>query len=221
MQRCFRDIRAENLFWDAFRPFRRAGESDMPFIRVDAGVYDDLLSDPENRPPGLAEWLAENRPSGDFEYEPASGRLVPEELGPVARLVLDVLLSAGATHFRVRYDGGCDEGFAHPDTLVAGGETRSAVEALRERTTPELLARIRAAAGRDSMWGNAAELYAGASPEQAAEYALDELATELATRLLGEGFGTGECELYGAFTADLKTGELVDDPEAAKPEGME
>jgi hypothetical protein len=71
------------------------------------------------------------------------------------------------------------------------------------------------------MWGNAAELYARATPAQAAQYALDELATELANRLLGEGFGTGECELYGAFTADLQTGELVDDPDARKSEHSE
>jgi hypothetical protein len=193
----------------------------MPFFRGFADSYDEMLRDPGSLPDGLAEWLAENRPSGEFEYQPASDRFSPEALGPVARLLLEVLLQAGATHFYVRYDGGCDEGFANPGTLLFGEQSRPAAEALPEMITPELIPRIRAAAGRDSMWGNATELYARATPAQAAGYALDELATELASRLLGEGFGTGECELFGAFTADLRSGELVDDPKASKPERME
>jgi hypothetical protein len=39
-----------------------------------------------------------------------------------------------------------------------------------------------------------------------AKYALDDLAHSLASRLLGNGFGTGEYELCGAFTANLRPG---------------
>ena len=39
---------------------------------------------------------------------------------------------------------------------------------------------------------------------------LDELAYALAVRLLEEGFGTGEYEMFGAFLADLSTGKLTD-----------
>ena len=109
----------------------------------------------------------------------------------------------------MRYDGGYDEGFAHPDVLLFGKKRRIAADVLRELTSSKLVARIREAAGRESRWGNATQLYAGAAPAQAATYALDELAGELAAKLLGDGFGTGEYELYGAFTADLKTGDLV------------
>src|SRR5205823_3547634 len=138
---------------------------------------------PEHLPPGLAE----NPPSGEFEYQVASGRFVPEDLGPVARVILEVLLAAGATGFRVRYDGGYDEGFAHPDALLFGQDARAALDVLREVATAELAARIREAAGRESIWGNATEMYAAASPAEAATYALDELAGELATSLLGRG----------------------------------
>ncbi|NNJ24930.1 hypothetical protein [Alienimonas chondri] len=39
---------------------------------------------------------------------------------------------------------------------------------------------------------------------------LDELAHALAVSLLMEGYGTGEYEMFGAFTADLATGALTD-----------
>jgi hypothetical protein len=191
----------------------------MPFIRMDVAAYDEIMAelDPKEFP---LELMGE-RPSGGFDYHAASGRFTPEELGPVARLMLEVLVTAGATRFRVRYDGGCDEGFAYPEALLFGEESRPAADVLHGLASPELAARIREAAARNSMWGNATEMYAGASLAQAAAYALDELAGELAPRLLGRGFGTGEGELYGAFTADFKTGELIDDPNAPKPETME
>jgi hypothetical protein len=43
----------------------------------------------------------------------------------------------------------------------------------------------------------------------------------LAVKLLGLGFGTGEYDMYGAFTADFRSGELIDDPNAVKPAEME
>jgi hypothetical protein len=191
----------------------------MPFYRVSLDAYEEIVSElgPENLPPELAE----NPPSGEFEYRIASGRYAPEDLGPVARVILEAMRVAGATGFRVRYDGGYDEGFAHPEPLLFGQEARATPEVLREVATAELATHIREAAGRESIWGNATEMYAAATPAEAATYALDELAGELATILLGSGFGTGECELYGAFLADFETGNLVDDPNAAKPEGME
>jgi hypothetical protein len=51
--------------------------------------------------------------------------------------------------------------------------------------------------------------------------ALNDLAHEIASVLLGEGFGTGEYQLYGAFTADLKSGAITDDAKAKRPKGME
>ena len=95
---------------------------------------------------------------------------------------------------------------------------RPAAAVAEELAAPELVSRILEAAAKNSSWGNAGELYATATPGQAVMCAFEELAGELATVLLGRGFGTGEYELYGAFTADLATGDLVDDPDAAKPD---
>jgi len=184
----------------------------MPFFRVDLDAYEELAAEVD------PEFLPEKPPSGEFEYEPASGRFQPEELGPVSRLVLDALRAAGATRFRVRYDGGYDEGFANPEALIFGEEARSVDEAARDLGAGDLVPRLREAAGRKSMWGNAAELYQEASPEQSLRFAIDELAYDLASGLLGGGFGTGEYQLYGAFTADLVSGEIIDHPDAPKPD---
>ena len=189
----------------------------MPYERGDVEAFDEILEeiDESDLPPGFAE----QRPTGAFEYRPAEAAFDPGTLGPVARVVLDALRAAGATRFRVRYDGGHDEGFSHPDAVQFGrdGAPRAAEEVQKQIASPALIAAVRAAAGADSVWGNATEMYAKASDVEAAGHALYELAYELASLLLGEGFGTGEYELYGAFTADLITGEITDDPDAAKP----
>ena len=118
----------------------------MPFIRVDVSTYEEIVAEfePGDLPPGLAE----NRPSGEFEYQTASARFEPEALGPVERVMLEALLAVGATEFRVGYDGGYDEGFAYPESLLFGAERRPAAAALRELATPGLAADIREAAGR-------------------------------------------------------------------------
>ena len=190
----------------------------MPYERGDVEMFDEILGevDEADLPPGFAS----QRPSGEFEYRPAAAAFAPDQLGGVARAVLDALRAAGATRFRVRYDGGHDEGFSHPDAVRFGADGPRRTAVVQEQiATPALVAAIRAAAGRDSMWGNAAEMYAKASEAEVVGYALDELAHELATRLLGSGFGTGEYDLYGAFEADLATGSIEDDPDAPTPPG--
>lgn len=187
----------------------------MPFTKMDSGAWQEMMEflDPEDLPPGMSE----KPPSGEFEYEAGSAQFGAAELGPVSRAMLELLRTAGVSALNVRYDGGYDEGFAYPETLLFGDEPRPVAEALPGLASVEVIARIRTAASEDSMWGNAREMYAQASEAQVMTYALDELATELASRLLGNGFGTGEYELYGAFSASLASGEIVDDPNAIKP----
>ena len=190
----------------------------MPYERGDVGAFDEIVGevDPADLPPDFAS----QHPSGEFEYRPASATFAPRQLGAVARVVLDALRAAGATALRVRYDGGGDEGFAYPDAVRFGaGELRPAALVQGQLATPALVAAVRDAAGRASMWGNATAMYAKASENKVAGYALDELAYELSTRLLGDGYGTGEYELYGAFEADLTTGAIEDDPHAPAPPG--
>jgi len=189
----------------------------MPFIRVDPEIYEELVMElGEDHPLG-------DRPSGEFEYQKAETRFTAGELGPAARWALESLIAAGATHFRVRYDGGYDEGWSYPETVRFSGEGARelpAVEARRALATPEGIAKLRACvAASDRPWHGASSSYAEGSPGQAAMLALDELGGELAARLLGDGFGTGEYELYGAFTADLAAGVLHDHPDAPKPAG--
>lgn len=191
----------------------------MPFLRGDAEFFDEDPSEDgeENLPPDFES----KRQSGEFEYESAEARFTPAKLGRVARVMLDALLAAGATGLRVRYDGGYDEGFAHPDEVRFADHPRWATQVQQDIASPALLAAIRAAAGAGSMWGNGADVYAGASDDEALVYAMEELAHGLASRLLGKGFGTGEYQLYGAFTADFATGAIVDHADAAKPSDME
>jgi hypothetical protein len=190
----------------------------MPYVRVDVDAFDEIVEEIGE------ESVAGGRPSGAFEYESAEATFKLKRLGLAARWAYDALVGAGVMRFRVRYDGGYDEGFAQPDAMVFGdGREQPVDEAARELATPERLTALRAAAAgapRPHGWGDAGEVYATAGPK-AVEYALYELAHELASRLLGDGFGTGEYQLYGAFTADLTTGEIVDHEDAAKPQDME
>jgi len=48
-----------------------------------------------------------------------------------------------------------------------------------------------------------------------------ELAEELASKLLGDGYGTGELSLYGAFKVDLISGAIEDDQNAKMPESTD
>jgi hypothetical protein len=144
---------------------------------------------------------------------------VPANLGAIARAMFDRLVQLGATEFRVRYDGGYDEGFSHPDAVQLPAGLRDAKDVAADLAKDaSLVDAIRAAAsGLGSMYGNATDVYGRADDPQVIRYALDELAHELASRLLGDGYGTGEYRLYGAFRAELQTGKLIDDPDAAKP----
>lgn len=185
----------------------------MPFIRVDAEAFDEIVSevDAEDLPPGFAE----NRPSGDFQYEASTARFQPSELSPVAQVALESLLASGATHFRVRYDGGYDEGFSYPEYVIIGERHRPATEVADELAKTAFVSRVRSAAA-DRRY----ESYAKLEDKLVGRYAIDELAHALASRLLGDGYGTGEYELYGAFTADLRSGEIKDDPAAQKPDSI-
>lgn len=190
----------------------------MPFIKIDAGMYDEILEnvDPDDLPPDFAA----RRPSGEFEYEAAEARFDPDKMTKPARLARDAQIAIGATTFRVRYDGGGDEGFSHADSVTINGSGHPAEVVAKHLGTPAFAAQFRdAAVWPDAMYGNAADVYRDATDEQAAGYALEELAHALASRLLGDGFGTGEYTLFGAFTADLRTGEIMDHADAEPPPG--
>jgi hypothetical protein len=184
----------------------------MPFIRGDASAFDEML---EEVGPDI---VSGSRPTDDFEYQSAKAKLKPKDLGSRAKLIADALRAAGASAFRVRYDGGFDEGFSHPDAILFGQRARTTKAVLKEISSPTLVAALREASKKEK-W--AADWLKTASDQEVVRSAIDELAHEIASVLLGEGFGTGEYQLYGALTADLKTGEIKDNEKARRPAGME
>lgn len=189
----------------------------MPFFRMDPESYDAMADEMSNELSD--EFDAESmgpRPSGDFTFERAHGTFDTRKFGPGAKEVLAVLTAGGATGFVVRYDGGYDEGFSYPEAVLFGDRRESAKNVAAQLANAELSLRLREAAKKQSIWFNAVEMYGQASDQQVVLYGFDELAQEIATVLLGDGFGTGEYELYGELTADLSTGEIVDDPSAIR-----
>jgi hypothetical protein len=160
------------------------------------------------------------RPSGPFDYEPAEGTFEPDELDGPAQIIYAALIDAGAKRFRVRYDGGHDEGFAHADTIWFGPDqtARGVADVAREWATSPVVERIGAAVRQRHPDDFHHTTYAfRPEPEQWVDLALWELAEAIASALLGEGYGTGEYSLYGALVADLETGDITDDPAAAEP----
>jgi hypothetical protein len=192
----------------------------MPYLRGDAAMFDEILSevDPEELPPDFAS----KRPGEQFEYESAAARFEPEKLGAIARLTLDALRGIGVTRFRVRYDGGYDEGFAHADSVYFGPDPRHLHVAVDRLATPEFVERFRTTCAQEKggTFTYIREMLKDAPARKIAEHALDELAHELASTLLGDGYGTGEYQLYGELVADFSSGEISDDPSATKPTGM-
>jgi hypothetical protein len=184
----------------------------MPFIRGDADAYDEMFD--ELGPDAVGG----ERPTDEFVYEGAEAKLEPKKLGDGARLMHDALRDAGATAFRVRYDGGFDEGFSHADAVLFGARQASVDEALGKVSDAKLVLALRESMKKQPWSADRAE---SASDAEVLRDALDELAHEIASLLLGDGFGTGEYQLYGALTADLKTGKITDDEKAARPADME
>jgi hypothetical protein len=106
----------------------------------------------------------------------------------------------GGTRAYMRYDGGNDEGFAWFDHCVfRDGSTRDA-----ERLAKDL---------ETSGFKLGMKTFSGGS---AVREGLDDIvATTWSIKLLGQGYGTGEYVMYGAFSVDLETGVATDDPDPA------
>ena len=177
----------------------------MPHYRID--------------PESLEEY-ADELPGG-FEpnyYESAEATVNFATLRDGERL-RDGLLAAGFVALTCAYDGGYDEGFARFDSAIdAAGDAHDAVARrlgldadapgrspwLSEHLPPATVERIGAGWASKSVGHKIDNVFFG-------------LVEQLASRLLGESFGTGELALRGRFRCDLATGEVVD-IEADPPE---
>ena len=139
------------------------------------------------------------------QYEAAQCEIDFAALGELSLLAYQELEKLGATQISINYDGGGDEGFAHWDVAkTPDGDWNLAgcIEKLKSGPLGEKIER---------------GLFYHAPEEELSRAAwtreaLETLAHELATQLLGQGFGTGEYSLEGSFLADLNTKTLTDVP---------
>ncbi len=162
---------------------------------------------------------SESTSPGSFEYKGATAQFNADDLKGVPAVALGMVLAAGIAEMRVLYDGGSDEGFAHADDMWINGDRKVVDEICEMLASPANVDAIRAAATEPdgSQWGDAIAHYRKKEPRKVVADALDELAHEIASQLLGSGYGTGEYELYGAVMVVFETGEMIDDANAERP----
>ncbi len=141
-----------------------------------------------------------------YEYELAIGQFKPENLNSDSRQVFDVLRELGVKVIHCRYNGGGDEGFAHFDRVELEDRTVS-LNALKSQLATGSLG------SKTSEYLRSYYHSTQPSPEQRVDFFLELLADELAIHLLGSGYGTGEYSMKGAFSANLETGEIIDQQE--------
>lgn len=109
----------------------------------------------------------------------------------------EALAGLGAVRVICRYDGGNDEGFAWFDHCkMKDGSTLDADGAARALENTSAARSLRGDRSRHSI----------------RELLDDLVATCWAVKLLGCGFGTGEFVMFGAFSVDLQSGLVADDP---------
>ena len=146
---------------------------------------------------GFLEKIGLKKPApDDWRAKKEQWRLETESS---AAKVAAKLAELGVVRAYIRYDGGSDEGFAWFDHCVMmDGSTRGA-----EVTANELTA-------------SGFRLIHATGDEIKMREALDDPAALVwSIALLGEGYGTGEYSMFGAFWVDLKTGILTDDADPA------
>ena len=164
--------------------------------------------EPEDESPPADRTVAGKGFYYDGEFVFGSPRFAPGKLDAAdAGPALGWLRELGATAVRAKYDGGCDEGFAY----LASAETADGTLSI-----DDLIARW-------SAGGKVTELPPPAHPAHTEEdrfrWVADEFADALARRFLGEGYGTGEYEMFGEFVADLRTGTFTDLRDAEPRDG--
>jgi hypothetical protein len=186
----------------------------MPFIRPDEEGFE--VDEEDNVTyTGSYDYF----PVTEYAYKPRP--FDPAKLTGAAAAVYAMLRSIGLMQFEVRYDGGHDEGFAHADGgRTADGMRRPIDAIIADLSTQENVNTLRMALGQtlaEQRHRSVNEYYAKLSPEKLFKLVLDDLSDEMAACLLGQGYGTGEYSMYGAFTADLSSGTLSDEESAARP----
>jgi hypothetical protein len=135
-----------------------------------------------------------------------------EHIQQLLAILLPAMRDNGMRRVYCRYDGGHDEGFAQLEYVETHDGKRMDTDAfvrwLSDHQIPDKLRAAKILHGDASM--AAGELH---------EMVHYSLADEWAAMLLGQGYGTGEYSMYGAFTVDLEACTITDDPNAEPARG--
>jgi hypothetical protein len=130
-------------------------------------------------------------------------------------IMVPALRQIGGRRVYCRYDGGHDEGWAWFDSLELQDGERVNLDALGERLHDmQVHTEIHSAGFK---LHDHYSMRTGDRPsDQGALKSVvnDWLCHEWASMLLGRSFGTGEYSMYGAFTVNLETCTITDDPGA-------
>ncbi|QDT14027.1 hypothetical protein [Alienimonas californiensis] len=180
-------------------PYRCDFEADEPPENPDRVIDGEpFLYHPTAGPDGPGRTAA--------RFEP--GALPRERPGEAGRL-LDWLRSIGVRAVRVSFDGGNDEGFGRFEAALTSGGELSREELADRGAGDGTGAAIRAERTREGdLWG----------PAEYVTEALWNFAEELTGLYLGHaGWGNGPFLLFGAFEADLTTGQFTDLRDVEKP----
>ncbi len=145
-----------------------------------------------------------------YEYELADGQFTPEDLDPELRQVFDVLRELGVRTVYCRYNGGGDEGFAQLSGVKLEDKIVEFTD-LKQQLTEGLLGSKTSDKYLRRYYSYSSFGFEEPSRGQRVEFFLNLFAGFLATRLLGQGYGTGEYSMKGSFRANLETGEIIDE----------
>ena len=188
------------------------------------GLVDRLL-----RP--AIRWAARRRAEGLRSEDPdlpGPGRMTTdveeqrrqatERRATLLGVMLPALRDLGGTHVRAVYDGGDDEGFVWFRELRTTNGTLSLDQTLEALAAAGIAETLR----RAGLFGDGGRITRLGGYRSDHDRLHDTLKYELvdgwAVALLGRGFGTGDFEMYGAFTVDLHTRTITDDPQATVPQ---
>src|SRR4051812_26573599 len=98
----------------------------MPYIRLDE---DGFKSDDNDNVKYTGDFAYVDAAEVAYKPQPFN----PDKLAPLVAKALTAMRASGAVRFRVRYDGGHDEGFAHAESVeMADGSTLS-IDALMHK----------------------------------------------------------------------------------------
>lgn len=164
---------------------------------------------PPSSPDGGARvgWLGRLLGRKPAPPEPPAPTPGPKDLSAA---FVEELRAAGVVSVYCRMDGGNDEGFAWLDSAQTA-DGRSLDPAQLAALLLERGAAERLPSPLQAGFGDGSE-----SPGDQLVRQFDwDLADAWAIRLHGDGYGTGEYSMFGAFTVDLVGETITDDPEAA------